>query len=260
MFAPYSRGACFKREHAARRLAYPAGEETARLRCDRTASQLRARVPCQSDIELLIRRRLPFHEPESPAAWMGCAVGVRSRGSLAAITRCRKGLGFGQTTVITTNICVCLCAVQGLLLLSSEVIKRGFEQGSQEQVGSLEQAHHAGCNVCSRHHAAPSMQNTSVRPITSPSAHPRKPMNHPHAQRCAATHADRRSSAFVPLCAGSAGSGGSGRRSRCLGFSACRGRPRSRSRKSARSCASNAMRYGADASRPEGLVPWSTVE
>jgi hypothetical protein len=82
----------------------------------------------------------------------------------------------------------------------------------------------------------------------------------PHAQRCAATHADRRSSAFVPLCAGSAGSGGSGRRSRCLGFSACRGRPRSRSRKSACSRASNAMRYGADASRPEGLVPWSTVE
>jgi hypothetical protein len=32
--------------------------------------------------------------------------------------------------------------VQGLLLLSSEVIKRGFEQGSQEQVGSLD---HASC-------------------------------------------------------------------------------------------------------------------
>ena len=54
---------------------------------------------------------------------------------LAAITRCGKDLGFGQTTVMITNICACLCAVQGLLLLSSEVIKRGFEQGSQEQVG-----------------------------------------------------------------------------------------------------------------------------
>ena len=72
------RGAGSMREHAARRLACTVQEmEAARLRCDATASQLRARVPWPSDTELLVRRRLPVHELESPAAWMGCAVGVR---------------------------------------------------------------------------------------------------------------------------------------------------------------------------------------
>ena len=35
---------------------------------------------------LLVRRRLPFHEPESPAAWMGSAVDVRPRVSLSPIS------------------------------------------------------------------------------------------------------------------------------------------------------------------------------
>jgi hypothetical protein len=66
--APYSLGAGSKREH---RLACTLQEmETVRLRCDPTASRLRTRVPCHSDIELLVRCRLPFHEPEFPAAWM----------------------------------------------------------------------------------------------------------------------------------------------------------------------------------------------
>ena len=53
------------REHATRRLACSLQEmETIRLRCDPTASRLRARVPWPSDTELLVGRRLPFHEPE----------------------------------------------------------------------------------------------------------------------------------------------------------------------------------------------------
>ena len=101
---------------------------------------------------------------------------------LAAITRCGKDLGFGQTTVMITNICACLCAVQGLLLLSSEVIKRGFEQGSHEQVG-----------MPSCHHAARIMQHTSVRPIhRRRRIRARRCATRTHAQRWAATHADRR--------------------------------------------------------------------
>ena len=61
-----------------------------RLRCDPTASQLRACVPWPSDTELLVRRCLPLNEPESPAVWMGCAVGVSSGVSMAAINRRRK--------------------------------------------------------------------------------------------------------------------------------------------------------------------------
>ena len=53
-------------------------------------------------------------------------------------TTSAPGLRFGHTTVMIPNICIRLCAVQGLLL-SSEVIKRGFEQGSQEQVGNMKQ-------------------------------------------------------------------------------------------------------------------------
>jgi hypothetical protein len=86
-----------------------------------------------------------------------------------------------------TNICIGLCAVQGLLLLSSEVIKRGFEQGSQEQVG-MPSCHHAIMPSC--HHAARIMQHTSVCPI-----HRRRRI---HARRCATpTHAQRWAAALI---------------------------------------------------------------
>ena len=114
-----------------------------------------------------------------------------------------------------TNICIGLCAVQGLLLLSSEVIKCGFEQGSQEQVGSMELAacimHHA---PCSTQHAAHKRSpnhiavGTSARqmrrlPRTLSDAPPRTPIadrRRVHSCRCA-------------LEALGAGSGRSGRRS-----------------------------------------------
>jgi hypothetical protein len=99
-----------------------------------------------------------------------------------------------------TNICIGLCAVQGLLLLSSEVIKRGFEQGSHEQVGMrhaiMPSCHHAIMPSCrhaimpSCHHAARIMQHTSVCPI-----HRRRRI---HARRCATpTHAQRWAAALI---------------------------------------------------------------
>ena len=88
--APYSCGASSSGNMLREGSHAPLQETgTVQLRRDPTVSQLHQRVPWPPDTELLVRRRLPFHEPESPAVWMGCAVGVRSRGSPAAITRCR---------------------------------------------------------------------------------------------------------------------------------------------------------------------------
>ena len=53
---------------------HPAGDGDRSALCDTTASQLCSRVAWPSDTELLVRRRLPVHEPESTAAWMGSAV------------------------------------------------------------------------------------------------------------------------------------------------------------------------------------------
>ncbi len=56
---------------------HPAGDGARSASMRSTAKSAACRVPCQSDIQLLVRRRLPVHEPESEAAWMGCAAGVR---------------------------------------------------------------------------------------------------------------------------------------------------------------------------------------
>jgi len=63
---------------------HPAGDadSSASMRTDSES----AACASPSDIELLVRRRLPFHEPESPAAWMGSAVDVRPRVSLSPIS------------------------------------------------------------------------------------------------------------------------------------------------------------------------------